>query len=141
MRQTAATRSCFVAVDVIFCELFVHFSFFLASYYGLWLWFPELFSRLEKHYEVYPNVTQTLCQIINENQTLTNPCQPYAPPSDQVLPSFTEFRRVQQHFFFALDRQVFINSFILAIAPLPTNIWTIFHMDKLGRKFFLGDPL
>lgn len=85
------------------------------GYYGLWLWFPELFSRLEKHYEVYPNVTQTLCQIINENQTLTNPCQPYAPPSDQV----------------------FINSFILAIAPLPTNIWTIFHMDKLGRKFFL----
>lgn len=36
------------------------------------------------------------------------------------------------------DAQVFINSFIVAAAPLPANIWTICHMDKLGRKFFLG---
>jgi VNT family MFS transporter (synaptic vesicle glycoprotein 2) len=36
------------------------------------------------------------------------------------------------------DNQVFINAFIIAVAPLPANIWTIFHMDKLGRKFFLG---
>merc|ERR1719370_1184639 len=35
------------------------------------------------------------------------------------------------------DNQVFINSFIISLSAAPTNIWTIFHMDKLGRKFFL----
>ena len=35
------------------------------------------------------------------------------------------------------DDSVFINSFIISISAAPGNIWTIFHMDKLGRKFFL----
>merc|ERR1719397_620660 len=35
------------------------------------------------------------------------------------------------------DNQVFINSFIISLSAAPANIWTIFHMDKLGRKFFL----
>ena len=35
------------------------------------------------------------------------------------------------------DDSVFINSFIISISAGPSNLWTIFHMDKLGRKFFL----
>ena len=35
------------------------------------------------------------------------------------------------------DDQVFINSFIISISAAPSNFWTIMHMDKLGRKFFL----
>ena len=35
------------------------------------------------------------------------------------------------------DNQVFINSFIISISAAPSNLWTILHMDKLGRKFFL----
>lgn len=38
-------------------------------------------------------------------------------------------------------QDVFINSFIISLAALPGNIWTIVHMDKLGRKFFLGIKL
>jgi hypothetical protein len=37
-----------------------------------------------------------------------------------------------------LSSEVFSNSFLISISALPGNIWTIFHMDKLGRKFFLG---
>lgn len=37
-----------------------------------------------------------------------------------------------------VDRQALVNSLITAVAPLPANLWTIFYMDKLGRKFFLG---
>ena len=33
--------------------------------------------------------------------------------------------------------QVFINSFIISISAGPSNLWTIYHMDKLGRRFFL----
>merc|ERR1712083_134627 len=35
------------------------------------------------------------------------------------------------------DNQVFFNSFIISISAAPSNLWTIIHMDKLGRKFFL----
>ncbi|KAK4008982.1 synaptic vesicle glycoprotein 2C isoform X1 [Daphnia magna] len=89
------------------------------GYYGLWLWFPELFNRLQVYYEDH-NVTVSVCEVVDfkPNTTGQDPfehCKDAAPP----------------------DNQVFINAFIVAIAPLPANIWTIFHMDKLGRKFFL----
>ena len=32
---------------------------------------------------------------------------------------------------------MFINSFLISIAALPGNVWTMVHMDKLGRKFFV----
>jgi hypothetical protein len=39
------------------------------------------------------------------------------------------------------DNQVFLNSFLISISAFPGNLWTIFHMDKLGRKFFLGKQI
>ena len=98
------------------------FFFHLYSYYGLWFWFPELFNRLENFYRDNPNVTASVCQVVNykaDNSTDEDPfmhCKNPTPPSSEV----------------------FINAFIVALAPLPANIWTIYHMDKLGRKFFLG---
>lgn len=87
----------------------------------MWLWFPELFSRLQEYYaDPQHNVTISVCKVVGYHPNVTegpfDHCENAAPPDDQV----------------------FINAFIVAIAPLPANIWTIFHMDKLGRKFFLG---
>ena len=87
------------------------------GYYGLWMWFPELFNHLDKYYEKYPNVTKTVCQIVSEelpqpDETVN--CDGYIPKDE-----------------------VFINSFIISIAAAPGNLWTIVSMDKLGRKFFL----
>ena len=87
------------------------------GYYGLWMWFPELFNHLDKYYEKYPNVTKTVCQIVSEevpkpDETVN--CDGYIPQDE-----------------------VFINSFIISIAAAPGNLWTIVSMDKLGRKFFL----
>ncbi len=39
---------------------------------------------------------------------------------------------------FVPDEKVFINSIYVSLAAAPGNIWSIAHMDKLGRKFFLG---
>ena len=107
--------------NVVLSSIRLNFQINLDRYYGLWLWFPELFSRLENYYNIYPNASVTVCDIIDQpfNETGSSPfehCDNFTPP----------------------DNQVFINAFIVAIAPLPANIWTIFHMDKLGRKFFLG---
>jgi hypothetical protein len=86
------------------------------SYYGLWLWFPELFTKLDQYYE-HHNETKSVCQIADfENAgTPVDPCD-VPPPSNQV----------------------YINSFLISLAALPGNIWCILQMDKLGRKFFLG---
>ena len=33
------------------------------GYYGLWLWFPELFNKLEKFYAMEPNKTLSVCEV------------------------------------------------------------------------------
>lgn len=90
------------------------------GYYGLWLWFPELFNKLETYYKAHPTDSVSVCQVIDfefqeeVNSTSVASCVEQIP-----------------------DDQVFINSFIISISAGPSNLWTIFHMDKLGRRFFL----
>ena len=35
------------------------------GYYGLWLWFPELFNKLNLYYSANPNATVTVCEVID----------------------------------------------------------------------------
>ena len=37
-------------------------------------------------------------------------------------------------FLFAVGNEVFLDSFLISIAALPGNIWTMVHMDKLGKS-------
>ncbi|KAG0720764.1 Synaptic vesicle glycoprotein 2A [Chionoecetes opilio] len=90
------------------------------GYYGLWLWFPELFNRLEQYYKDHPDdKSVSVCELTTYqgNSTLPNPCD----NKDGVL----------------VDTNTLVKTLIISIAPLPANLWTIFYMDKLGRKFFL----
>merc|ERR1719260_616796 len=85
------------------------------GYYGLWLWFPELFNKLELYYKAHPDDSVTVCEVIGievESNT-TTACVEHLP-----------------------DDQVFINSFLISMSAGPSNLWTIYHMDKLRRKFF-----
>ena len=90
------------------------------GYYGLWLWFPELFNKLEKFHAHHSNETLSVCQVVSRevkydvSHNVTTECSAHVP-----------------------DQEVFVYSFIISLSSAPTNIWTIFHMDKLGRKFFL----
>ena len=83
-------------------------------YYGLWMWFPELFNRLNIYYKDHPNATVGVCDITNYQ-------------SDTQLESSCN-----------VDSQVFLDQFLISLAAAPGNIWTMVHMDRLGRKFFLG---
>ena len=79
------------------------------------MWFPELFSRVEKyggspcdhHGPIMENIT------INTN-TSNVICEP---PEDWV----------------------FFSGFLTALSNLPGNLFTIFLMDKIGRKVILGE--
>ena len=98
-------------------------------YYGLWLWFPELFNRLNQYYKIYPNESKTVCEIVDMDFK--------PPPSND---SSTKYSYHDDEFCSnpVPDSEVFLNSIYVSLAAAPGNIWSIIHMDKLGRKFFLG---
>ena len=93
-------------------SLSVMYYFF--RYYGLWLWFPELFNKLDVYYKDNPNATVSVCEVTD-----------YKPENvDNIVDC-------------SVGNEVFLNSFLISIAALPGNVWTMVHMDKLGRKFFV----
>lgn len=94
-------------------------------YYGLWLWLPEIFNKLIEYQKEHPNDHKSVCEIVdsgfepastsNGNSTVDPFCLSPTP-----------------------DAKVFVNSIYISLSVLPGNLWSIIHMDKLGRKFFLG---
>ncbi|XP_064645752.1 synaptic vesicle glycoprotein 2C-like isoform X2 [Lineus longissimus] len=83
------------------------------GYYGLFLWFPELFKRMEEHggsaCDAALYVGNKTVPLIPSNQTCG------APP----------------------DANVFFEGFLTAISTLPSNIFAILVMDKIGAKIIL----
>ena len=49
-------------IKVMVVMLIINFAIQF-GYYGLWLWFPDIFSKLEEYYKIYPNETVTVCQV------------------------------------------------------------------------------
>lgn len=83
------------------------------GYYGLWMWFPEIFSRVEKYGGSpcsHPTINTT-----SSNETTT--CNGI--PNDWV----------------------FFEGFMTALSNLPGNILTILIMDKVGRKPLLATSM
>ena len=98
--------------------LYINFAIAF-GYYGLWLWFPTLFDKLNKYYSAHPNATVSVCEITDYKGTTVTAADNFCGPKP--------------------DSTVFTNSIYISLAAAPANIWTVFHMDKLGRKFFLGN--
>jgi len=91
------------------------------GYYGLWLWLPQLFTKLKEYSDEHPDSGLTVCQIIDAGVSSGNSsdnidCENRDPPSYEV----------------------FLDSFIISLSAGPSNLWTILCMDKLGRRFFLS---
>jgi len=42
------------------------------GYYGLMLWFPELFNKLEIYYDQHPNQTVSVCEVLSKESFPTN---------------------------------------------------------------------
>ena len=81
------------------------------GYYGLFLWFPELFNRIDKFGGSFCNVGTG---NVTDADNATLPC---APPGDNV----------------------YVDGFLTSISNLPGNILTIFLVERVGRKALLGE--
>lgn len=77
------------------------------GYYGLWIWLPELFKRMNAS-----GGSPCSSSLIVKNTTLvtnsTNACH--------------------------IDKSVYLSSFYSALSNLPGNIFTIIFIDKMGRN-------
>lgn len=96
----------------------INFTFHI-GYYGLMMWFPELFNRFDKYFKDNPTETSASVCVVTEyatshgGQEVTNVCDSNIPES------------------------VFIESLITVAAALPSNVLAVLTMDLLGRKFYL----
>lgn len=95
----------------------INFTFHI-GYYGLMMWFPELFNRFDEYSRVFPNRSASVCEVTeyvvhSGSHSNLSACTATIPSS------------------------VFLESLISLSAALPANLIAILGMDKFGRKFFL----
>lgn len=96
----------------------INFTFHI-GYYGLMMWFPELFNRYDEFIRAHPDAEEAnVCQVTNYVVGLgshgeSGVCSANIPSS------------------------VFMESLITVAAALPANVLAVLGMDRLGRKFFL----
>lgn len=96
---------------------------FHIGYYGLMMWFPELFNRFDEYSKAHNGMKNaTVCQVT------------------EFITGLKEFEDKNVPDAFCNNNiagGVFLESFITVAAALPSNIIAVLGMDKLGRKFFL----
>jgi VNT family MFS transporter (synaptic vesicle glycoprotein 2) len=102
-------------------SIVINFTFHI-GYYGLMMWFPELFNRFDEFHRDHPGMVTSICQVtdyvVNKgSHSVENVC------SDKIGAS------------------VFMESLITVASAIPANIVAVLGMDRLGRKFFLGTYL
>ncbi|XP_040164600.1 synaptic vesicle glycoprotein 2B-like [Anopheles arabiensis] len=96
----------------------INFTFHI-GYYGLMMWFPELFNRFDEFTRAHPGVEDaSVCQVTDYvvgmgSHSQTGVCSATIPST------------------------VFMESLITVAAALPANVVAVLGMDRLGRKFFL----
>ncbi|XP_066600572.1 synaptic vesicle glycoprotein 2B-like [Prorops nasuta] len=98
-------------------SIIINFTFHI-GYYGLMMWFPELFNRFDEFHREHPGQVASICEVtdyvVNKgSHSVENIC------TDKIASS------------------VFMESLITVAAAIPANIVAVLGMDRLGRKFFL----
>ena len=66
MQAIAKSKQLFSSSFLRYTMIMVVINFTIQfGYYGLWLWFPELFNKLNLYYSANPNATVTVCEVID----------------------------------------------------------------------------
>lgn len=114
------SKQLFMSPIVKFTTISITINFtFHIGYYGLMMWFPELFNRFDEYTRAHPDAEEaSVCQVTNYVVSLGS-------HSDTGVCSAT------------IPSTVFLESLITVAAALPANVIAVLGMDKLGRKFFL----
>ncbi|KAM3965538.1 synaptic vesicle glycoprotein 2B [Aphomia sociella] len=95
----------------------INFTFHI-GYYGLMMWFPEMFNRFDEWSRTHDDAPADICQVT-------------AYVTRQGTHSDTTACDAHIH------SDVFMESLITVAAAIPSNIFAVLGMDRLGRKFFL----
>ncbi|CAH2087497.1 unnamed protein product [Euphydryas editha] len=95
----------------------INFTFHI-GYYGLMMWFPEMFNRFDEWSRTHDNAEADICQV-------TAYVTQFGTHSADA--------RCDSH----IHSDVFMESLITVAAAIPSNIFAVLGMDRLGRKFFL----
>ncbi|XP_033208480.1 synaptic vesicle glycoprotein 2B [Belonocnema kinseyi] len=98
-------------------SIIINFTFHI-GYYGLMMWFPELFNRFDEFNRDHPDQVATICEV-------TDYVVNHGSRSDSTICSDK------------IGASVFMESLITVAAAIPANIVAVLGMDRLGRKFFL----
>lgn len=101
-------------------SIVINFTFHI-GYYGLMMWFPELFNRFDLFNQRNPNQNTDICQVTEFYIKVKNNITEQDQPCDSKI-----------------GEAVFIESLITVASAIPANILAVLGMDRLGRKFFLG---
>ncbi|CAG5099480.1 Similar to Sv2b: Synaptic vesicle glycoprotein 2B (Mus musculus) [Cotesia congregata] len=100
-------------------SIIINFTFHI-GYYGLMMWFPELFNRFDLFNQRNPNQNTDICQVTEFYIKVKNNITEQDQPCDSKI-----------------GEAVFIESLITVASAIPANILAVLGMDRLGRKFFL----
>ncbi|KAJ2949542.1 hypothetical protein O0L34_g15462 [Tuta absoluta] len=95
----------------------INFTFHI-GYYGLMMWFPEMFNRFDEWSRTHDNAEADICMV---TQYVTQ------------KGTHSSEASCDAH----IHSDVFMDSLITVAAALPSNIFAVLGMDRLGRKFFL----
>lgn len=95
----------------------INFTFHI-GYYGLMMWFPELFNRFDEFNRIHPGQEASVCQVTEF--VITSGSHSHEDLCDD-----------------SIESAVFMDSFITVAAAIPSNILAVLGMDHVGRKFFL----
>ncbi|XP_041980931.1 synaptic vesicle glycoprotein 2B-like isoform X2 [Aricia agestis] len=95
----------------------INFTFHI-GYYGLMMWFPEMFNRFDEWARAHDNAEADVCQV---TRYVTQ------------LGTHSAESACDAH----ISSDVFMDSLITVAAAIPSNIFAVLGMDRLGRKFFL----
>lgn len=102
-------------------SLTINFTFHI-GYYGLMMWFPELFNRFDEYSREHPGQSATVCEV-TKFVVSSGSQQDGGQCTDHI------------------ENAVFLESLITVASAIPSNIIAVLGMDRLGRKFFLGKIL
>lgn len=113
------TKELFVSPILKFTVISITINFtFHIGYYGLMMWFPELFNRFDEFSRDHPGEDASVCRVTN--YVVDSGSHSGHGVCKSTIPS-----------------SVFMESLITVAAALPANVFAVLFMDKLGRKFFL----
>lgn len=100
-------------------------SFFSHRYYGLGLWFPELFNRFENFYKNYPNVSVSVCEVMT--------------PLNVALPDNSTSSTTFHCDGTSIDQRVFINTLTIHGVGLLGNVASGYLANRVGRRTIPGE--